>query len=80
MRFLKDRGWRLLPVPEEQVMHTGCSVFALGEGRVLSFAENGSVNELLRAEGFTVLAPSLREFTKMGGGPHCLTLELQRDR
>jgi N-dimethylarginine dimethylaminohydrolase len=79
-RFLKDRGWRLLPVPEEQVMHTGCNVFALGEGRVLSFAQNGSVNELLRAEGFTVLAPSLGEFTKMGGGPHCLTFELQRDR
>ncbi len=80
VRLLDDRGWRLLAVPEEQVMHTGCNVFALGEGRVLSFAENKRVNEMLQAEGFTVLAPPLHEFTKMGGGPHCLTFELQRDR
>jgi N-dimethylarginine dimethylaminohydrolase len=78
-QFLEGRGWRLLAVPEDQVMHTGCNVFALGEGRVLSFAENVVVNAMLKAEGFTVLAPPLREFTKMGGGPHCLTFELQRD-
>jgi len=38
------------------------------------------VNQMLEAEGFEILAPPLREFTKMGGGPHCLTFELQRDR
>lgn len=47
VRFLKGRGWRLLSVPLDQVMHTGCNVFALGEGRVLSFAENEAVNGLL---------------------------------
>jgi N-dimethylarginine dimethylaminohydrolase len=80
VQFLKDRGWRLIPLPEEQVMRTGCNVLALGDGRILSFAENETVNRMLGAEGFTVLAPPLREFTKMGGGPHCLTFEVQRDR
>ncbi len=80
VRFLKDCGWRLIPLPEEQVMKTGCNVLALGEGRILSFAENEAVNELLVAEGFALVAPPLREFTKMGGGPHCLTFEVQRDR
>jgi N-dimethylarginine dimethylaminohydrolase len=80
VQFLKDRGWRLIPLPEEQVMRTGCNVLALGEGRILSFAENETVNGMLGAEGFTVLAPPLREFTKMGGGPHCLTFEVRRDR
>jgi len=47
VRFLKGRGWRLLSVPLDQVMHTGCNVFAVGEGRVLSFAENEAVNGLL---------------------------------
>lgn len=78
--FLRERGWRLIPLPEEQVMKTGCNVLSLGEGRILSFAENETVNELLRSEGFELVAPPLREFTKMGGGPHCLTFEVQRDR
>jgi N-dimethylarginine dimethylaminohydrolase len=80
VQFLKDRGWRLIPLPEEQVMKTGCNVLALGEGRILSFAENATVNALLKSEGLSVLAPPLREFAKMGGGPHCLTFEVRRDR
>jgi len=40
----------------------------------------GIVNRMLEADGFTVYAPHLREFTKMGGGPHCLTFEIERDR
>lgn len=78
--FLKDRGWRMLEVPLEEVMKTGCNVLSLGAGKVLSFEENPVVNGMLEAEGFEVLAPPLREFTKMGGGPHCLTFELQRDK
>ncbi|HHY95610.1 MAG TPA: hypothetical protein GX513_11475 [Firmicutes bacterium] len=38
------------------------------------------MNEQLRAMGFQVYDPPLREFTKMGGGPHCLTFEIERDR
>jgi N-dimethylarginine dimethylaminohydrolase len=80
VKFLKDRGWRLLPVPLEEVLKTGCNVLALGDGKILSFEENPIVNDMLQAEGFEIIAPPLREFTKMGGGPHCLTFELQRDK
>ena len=79
-KLLMDRGWRMLEVPLEEVMNTGCNVLSLGDGKVLSFEENPVVNEMLKAEGFEILAPPLREFTKMGGGPHCLTFELQRDK
>lgn len=79
VQYLKDRGWRLIPLPEEQVMRGGCNVLSLGEDRILSFAENQSVNELLIAEGFEVLVPPLHEFTKMGGGPHRLTFEIERE-
>jgi N-dimethylarginine dimethylaminohydrolase len=61
-------------------MKTGCNVLALGNDRVLSFAENRIVNKMLEAQGFVIYAPHLREFTKMGGGPHCLTFEIQRER
>ena len=59
-------------------MQTGCNVLCLGDGRILSFAENETVNEMLSSEGLELVAPPLREFTKMGGGPHCLTFELER--
>jgi len=78
--FLEQRGWRMLAVPVEEVMKTGCNVLALGDDKVLSFEENPVVNAMLKAEGFEVLAPPLREFTKMGGGPHCLTFELEREQ
>lgn len=78
--WLRQNDWRMIAVPEEEVMKTGCNVLALGEGKVLSFAENQVVNDMLRAEGFDVLDPHLHEFTKMGGGPHCLTFELERER
>ena len=78
--YLRHRDWRLIEVPLDEVMKTGCNVLALGDARILSFAENGIVNRMLEAEGFTVYAPHLREFTKMGGGPPCLTFEIQRDR
>lgn len=76
--LLIRKGWRLIPVPLAEVLKTGCNVLCLGGDRILSFAENGIVNDMLRGEGLTVLAPPLREFTKMGGGPHCLTFELER--
>lgn len=78
VRLLKDRGWRLIALPKELVMQTGCNVLCLGDGRILSFAENETVNEMLSSEGLELVAPPLREFTKMGGGPHCLTFELER--
>jgi N-dimethylarginine dimethylaminohydrolase len=80
VRYLERQGWNMIQVPIEEVMRTGCNVLALGDDRILSFAENGTVNRMLEAEGFTIYAPHLREFTKMGGGPHCLTFEIQRER
>ena len=80
VKYLKDTGWKMLAVPLDAVLQTGCNVLALGDDRVLSFAENPVVNEMLKAEGLDVYEPHLREFTKMGGGPHCLTFEVQRDR
>lgn len=78
--LLTGRGWTLVPIPVEEVLKTGCNVLCLGDDTILSFAENGVVNAMLTSMGLRVLAPHLREFTKMGGGPHCLSFELQRAR
>lgn len=80
LKNLADRAWKFVEVPLEDTLKTGCNVLCLGNDRILSFEENENVNQRLRALGFEVLNPPLREFTKMGGGPHCLTFELERDR
>lgn len=79
-KFLNSKGWRMVEVPLEEVLKTGCNVLALGDDRIMSFEENKVVNEMLRSLGFKLFTPHLREFTKMGGGPHCLTFEIERDR
>ncbi len=82
LKLLKARGFRTIDVTAAQVdeLVDTTNVLALGGGKIVSFEDNKWMNERLRAEGFEVIAPPLREFTKMGGGPHCLTFELDRDR
>jgi N-dimethylarginine dimethylaminohydrolase len=79
-KFLADKGWRTISCPAPEVLITGNNVLAIGDDRIISFEENTVVNKMLQAEGFKLFTPPLREFTKMGGGPHCLTFELERDK
>jgi N-dimethylarginine dimethylaminohydrolase len=54
-------------------------MLALGEDRVLSFRGN-RMNEVLEARGLEVFDPEFSQFTAVGGGPHCFSFELERDR
>lgn len=79
--FLEGRDYRLVYIPAEKVEGTlALNLLCLGNDRVLSFKTNPIVNEVMRAEGLTVYTPDLTEFVDRGGGPHCLTFELERDR
>lgn len=80
VKLLDSKGWQIIWVPLEEVLKTGCNVLSLGDDRILSFEENKIVNKKLRSMGFKLYSPPLREFTKMGGGPHCLSFELERER
>lgn len=78
--FLEGRDYRIINIPAEKVEGTlALNLVALGKDRVLSFKTNTYVNEVMRAEGFTVYTPDLTEFVDRGGGPHCLTFEIDRD-
>jgi N-dimethylarginine dimethylaminohydrolase len=79
--FLEGRDYRLVYIPAEKVEGTlALNLLCLGNDRVISFKTNPFVNEIMRAEGLTVYTPDLTEFVDRGGGPHCLTFELERDR
>lgn len=79
--FLEGRDYELVDIPEEKVDGTlALNLLCLGNDRVLSFKTNTYVNPVMRSLGLTVYDPDLTEFVERGGGPHCLTFELERDR
>ncbi|OGO39274.1 MAG: hypothetical protein A2W35_08810 [Chloroflexi bacterium RBG_16_57_11] len=78
--FLEGRGYRLINIPADKIEGTlALNLLCLGNERVLSFKTNPIANAIMRAEGFKVYEPDLTEFVDRGGGPHCLTFELERD-
>ena len=79
LRMLSKRGFELIDVPSSGVFLHHCNLQCLGEGRVLTFAGNTSVNARLQALGLEVLTPELTQILKGGGGPHCMTFPLLRD-
>lgn len=71
-------GIELLPVTYKEVQRLGANVLSLGRGRILVAAENGRVNAELTRLGYNVVAVELDQFTRCGGGAHCLTMPLAR--
>lgn len=73
-------GIRLLPVTYKEAMGAmGCNVLSLGGDRVVSPRHSTRINQMLRAEGLTVLEPELDLFARGGGSVHCMTMPLRRD-
>lgn len=71
-------GIELVPVSPVEVKKLGANLVALGRGRVLSPADNGRVNGELERLGHEIVPVRLDQFTRCGGGPHCLTMPLAR--
>lgn len=79
--FLEGRDYELVDIPVDKVEGTlALNLLCLGNDRVLSFKTNTYVNEVMRSLGLRVYDPDLTEFVDRGGGPHCLTFELERDK
>jgi N-dimethylarginine dimethylaminohydrolase len=78
LRELARLEIEVIPVDAEEVAGLGCNVLALGGRRVLSSGSAPRVDQLLRLRGYEVFTLALDEFTKCGGGVHCLTMPLRR--
>ncbi|GAA4503757.1 dimethylarginine dimethylaminohydrolase family protein [Gluconacetobacter tumulicola] len=77
--WFRAQGIRLLPVSYKEAMRDmGCNVLALGRDRVVSPRHSMRINEMLRAEGLTVIDPELNQFSQGGGSIHCMTMPLRR--
>lgn len=78
LQMLNKRGFTLIDVPQEGVFRHYCNLQNIGNDRVISFENNKKVNDAMRALGITVITPHLEEILKGGGGPHCMTMPLER--
>jgi N-dimethylarginine dimethylaminohydrolase len=80
VRWLRAKGFELLDVPGEDAWKLGVNAMSLGDDRVLTGAAATSLNEQMEAQGLELIAPELEMFTLGGGGAHCLSQALRRDR
>lgn len=78
--WIRGRGIEIIDVPYRDCIKLGCNVVSFGDNRVLSMASNTGLNERLRAMGFEVFDPDMSQFQNGGGGVHCMSQALRRDR
>jgi N-dimethylarginine dimethylaminohydrolase len=67
-----------IAVSYKEAMQLGCNILSVGQDRILSSAHNGRVNALLTDRGLDVQSVDISQFTRCGGGIHCLTMPLLR--
>ena len=70
----------MIHVSEEQAFTLGVNAISLGGDRVISAAGAAELNGALRSRGLEVIELDLSMFTLGGGGPHCLSQALRRER
>jgi arginine deiminase len=80
VEWLRAKGFDLIEVSEQQAFTLGANAISLGGERVISAAGAEDLNAALRARGIEVNELDLSMFTLGGGGPHCLSQALRRER
>ena len=80
VEWLRGKGFELIEVSAQQAFTLGVNAISLGGERVISAAGAMQLNEALRVRGLEVIELDLSMFTLGGGGPHCLSQALRRER
>ncbi len=79
LRFLKERGYTLIETDRDDPFLTN-NCLALSPGKVL-FSELGvKTRKNLEKAGVETITVDISEINKLGGGIHCATLPLLRDK
>lgn len=80
VELLKDTGWTLLEIPDEEFESMGCNVLSLGGGRCVIANRNPGTSALLARAGLTVFEYEGEHIShNRQGGPTCLTRPILRD-
>lgn len=76
---LRGFGLTVIEASEAEVARLGANLLSLGDRRVMSPRDNRRLNAILSERGLDVIEVSLDQFTRCGGGAHCLTMPLARE-
>lgn len=75
---LGELGIELVAATAEDVGRLSANFVSLGRGRVLAARGSKRLAALLERRGIEVIGVDIDQFTRCGGGPHCLTMPLAR--
>lgn len=79
LRRIRKAYPRIIPLTKKEQENGGANVLFLRPERVISIAENASVNEQLVRAGLEVVTLSYSEVIKSGGSVRCDTLPVERE-
>lgn len=79
LRRLRKMGIWLLPASVDEVRRLGSNLLSVGDNTLLVPAGNSRMNSVLQGCGFRIVEVEIDQFTRCGGGVHCLTMPLARD-
>jgi N-dimethylarginine dimethylaminohydrolase len=75
---IADLDIAIVPASCAEVSALGPNLLSLGKGRLLSARDNLRINAELTRLGYHVETVDISQFTRCGGGIHCLTMPLSR--
>lgn len=78
LNHLGRLGIGVIPASLDEVASLGANLLSLGRRRLLAPAGNDRLNFMLEQAGFLVGTVEIDQFTRCGGGVHCLTMPLAR--
>lgn len=80
LNWLKDKGFEFVDVDYSEARNLGVNLMSLGDSKVLAMTGSARACNKMRALGFSVDELDLSMFTLGGGGIHCLSQALKRER
>jgi N-dimethylarginine dimethylaminohydrolase len=76
--FLKEEGFDIIEVTDEEVRNFGPNILAVNPGLVVSYSWNTRIISELEERSIEVFTLEGYELVKAGGGPHCMTCPVLR--
>ncbi len=71
-------GIQMIAASADEVRSLSVNLLSLGGGRVVAARGSERLAALLEDRGIEVIGVAIDQFTRCGGGPHCLTMPLAR--
>lgn len=75
---LQSLGIEIVPARYDEVQRLGANLLSLGGRKLLAPVDNRRLNTELERLGYKVIRLDIDQFTRCGGGMHCLTMPLAR--